>query len=110
MEAYFEPKHPGSFGSVQTFKRHLDGKYKTKDIRTWLQDKDAQTLHKPVRLNFRRRKTFTIGIDNLWQADLADLSKLSKYNDNNKFLLTCIDVFSKHAWVVPLKTKTGAPP
>ena len=107
MEAYFEPKHPGSFGSVQTFKRHLDGKYKTKDIKTWLQDKDAYTLHKPVRLNFRRRMTFTIGIDNLWQADLADLSKLSKYNDNNKFLLTCIDVFSKHAWVVPLRTKTG---
>ena len=43
------------------------------------QNKDAYTLHKPVRLNFRRRMTFTIGIDNLWQADLADLSKLSKY-------------------------------
>src|SRR6218665_2855017 len=69
MEAYFEPKHPGNFCSVQTFKRHLDGKYKTKNIRTWLQNKDAYTLHKPVRLNFRRRMTFTIGIDNLWQAD-----------------------------------------
>ena len=22
-------------------------------------------------------------------------------------MLTCIDVFSKHAWVVPLKSKTG---
>src|SRR6218665_3938656 len=31
------------------------------------QNKDAYTLHKPVRLNFRRRMTFTIGIDNLWQ-------------------------------------------
>src|SRR6218665_2678621 len=24
------------------------------------------------------------------------------------YLLTCLDVFSKHAWVVPLKSKTGA--
>src|SRR6218665_2559798 len=31
------------------------------------QNNDAYTLHKPVRLNFRRRMTFTIGIDNLWQ-------------------------------------------
>src|SRR6218665_3333252 len=31
------------------------------------QNKDAYTLHKSVRLNFRRRMTFTIGIDNLWQ-------------------------------------------
>jgi len=107
MDSYFDPRHPGSFGSAQTFKRHLDGKFKTKDVKTWLQDKDAYTLHKPVRLTFRRRKTFTIGIDNLWQADLADLSALSKYNDKNKYLLTCIDVFSKFAWVVPLKSKTG---
>ena len=27
----------------------------------------------------------------------------------SKFLLTCIDVFSKFAWVVPLKNKTGEP-
>ena len=109
MEAYFEPKHPGSFGSVQTFKRHLDGKYKTKDIRTWLQNKDAYTLHKPVRLNFRRRMTFTIGIDNLWQADLADFSKLSKHNDNNKFLLTCIDVFQNMLGCFRLKQRLAGP-
>jgi len=60
-----------------------------------------------VRLTFRRRRTFTVGIDDLWQADLADLSSLSKFNSKNKYLLTCIDVLSKHAWVVPLKSKTG---
>ena len=43
----------------------------------------------------------------MWQADLADVSSLSKFNDNYKFLLTCIDVLSKYAWVIPLKNKTG---
>jgi len=108
MDSYFDPKHPGSFGGVQTFKRHVKDRVKTKDIRTWLLNKDAYTLHKLVRLTFRRRRTFTVGIDDLWQADLADLSALSKYNDKNKYLLTCIDVFSKYAWVLPLKSKTGA--
>ena len=47
------------------------------------------------------------GIDTQWQADLADLSKLSKSNDKHRYLLCIIDVFSKYAWVVPIKDKTG---
>jgi len=38
--------------------------------------------------------------------DLADLSSLSKY-DKYKYLLNDIDVFSRYAWSVPLKDKTG---
>ena len=41
------------------------------------------------------------------QADLADLSALARQNDGNRYLLTCIDVFSKRAWAIPLKTKSG---
>ena len=36
-----------------------------------------------------------------------DLAKLSSYNKGFKCLLTCIDVLSRYAWVVPLKDKTG---
>ena len=32
---------------------------------------------------------------------------MSAYNDNYRFLLVCIDCFSKYAWVRPLKNKTG---
>ena len=35
----------------------------------------------------------------------GDLFSLSRVNDNYKFLLTCIDVLSKYAWVVPVKDK-----
>jgi hypothetical protein len=107
MEAYYDPKHPGSFGGVSAFQRHVNGPFKNKDVKTWLREQDAYTLHKPVRLIFRRRRTFTVGIDDLWQADLADLSAISKFNDKYTYVLTCIDVFSKYAWAIPLKTKTG---
>ena len=43
----------------------------------------------------------------MWQADLVDMSAISKYNDGYKFLLTCIDVFSKYAWAIPLKNKSS---
>ena len=36
-----------------------------------------------------------------------DVSSLAHFNKGYKFLLTCIDVFSKFSWVVLLKNKTG---
>ncbi|XP_048040622.1 uncharacterized protein LOC125264869 [Megalobrama amblycephala] len=47
------------------------------------------------------------GCDTQFQADLVDMSAYSKDNDNNKYLLTCIDVFSKYAWARVLKNKSG---
>ena len=32
---------------------------------------------------------------------------LSKFNKGSRFLLCFIDIFSKYAWVVPLKDKKG---
>ena len=45
--------------------------------------------------------------NNIWGADLADMQLLSKFNKGFKFLLCVIDIFSKYAWVVPLKDKKG---
>ena len=35
------------------------------------------------------------------------MQSLSKYNKGNKYLLCAIDLFSKYAWVVPIKDKKG---
>jgi len=43
----------------------------------------------------------------VWETDLLDVQNVSKFNDNYKYLLTVIDVFSKFFHVVPLKSKTG---
>ena len=47
------------------------------------------------------------GIDDQWQVDLVDISSLSHVNDDYKFLLTCIDVLSKYAWVVHMNDKSA---
>jgi len=39
--------------------------------------------------------------------DLLDVQNISKFNNNYKYLITVIDVFSKFLHVVPLKSKTG---
>ena len=78
-----------------------------RQVKTWLRSKDTYTLHEPVRYNFPRNRVIVTGIDDQWQADLVDISYLARFNKGYKFLLTYIDVFSKFAWVVPLKNKTG---
>ena len=45
--------------------------------------------------------------DNIWGADLAYMKLISKFNKGFRFLLCVIDIFSKYAWVVPLKDKKG---
>ena len=44
----------------------------------------------------------------MWGADLADMQLISKFNNGFRFLLCVIDIFSKYAWVVPLKNRKGA--
>ena len=43
--------------------------------------------------------------DNIWGVDLADMQLLSRFNKEFRFSLCVIDIFSKYAWVVPLKIK-----
>ena len=50
---------------------------------------------------------YSLQADNIWTADLVDMSSIFRPNKGYKYLLTVIDVFSKYSWIVPLKTKTG---
>ena len=67
----------------------------------------AEELHKPIIRNFKKRKVYSGFKDNIWGADLVDMQLISKLNKGFRFLLCVIDVFSKYAWVVPLKDKKG---
>ena len=67
----------------------------------------ANELHQPIIRKFEKSKVYSTFKDNIWGADLADMLLLSKYNKGIRFLLCAIDIFSKYAWVVPLKDKKG---
>ena len=65
----------------------------------------ANELHKPIIRKLNKRKVYSSFKDNIWGADLADMQLLSKFNKGIKYLLCVIDLFSKYAFVVPLKDK-----
>ena len=68
----------------------------------------ANELHKPIIRKCKKRKVYSSFKDNIWDVDLADMQLISKYNKGIKYLLCAIDLFSKYAFVVPLKLKKGS--
>ena len=65
----------------------------------------ANELHKPTIRKFKKRKFHSSFRDNIWGLDLPDMQSLSKYNKGNKYLMCAIYLFSKFAWVIPIKNK-----
>jgi hypothetical protein len=111
-DLYYNPRMPGSFGGVSALYRAskvgVGNVTRTQaSIRNWFETQPAYTLHKPARTRFRRNVILVHGVDEQFQADLADVSTLEKWNNNTHFWLTCIDVLSKYAWVIPLRTKSA---
>ena len=52
---------------------------------------------------FKRRKVYARFKDNSWAADLAEMGSMSSKNQDVKYLLCVIDVFTKYTWIKPLK-------
>ena len=54
---------------------------------------------------FKRRKVYARFNDNIWAAESTEMGSLSSKNENVRYLLCVIDIFTKYAWVKPLKDK-----
>ena len=67
----------------------------------------ADELHKPIIKKFDKRKVYSQFKDDIWGVDLADMQSLSRQNKGIKYLLRVIDLYSKYAFVIPLKDKKG---
>ena len=80
---YDDVRSPGSFGSIRNLMRY-SGRSK-REVKTFLSGRDAYTLHKPRKIRFPRRKTYSKGIADLYQIDLADMSNISSYNDGVRY-------------------------
>ena len=125
---YKDPKNPGSFSGVKALYREAKkagipvGEAAVKEF---LQGETAYTKHGRViaaNKGVLNERIITSGPYDLWEADLMDFPKarpqLVAANRNGrrtttatvgpKYILTVIDVFTKHAWAEPLMKKTLA--
>jgi len=108
VEKYTDFKNPGSFQSVTGFVKN-NKKISVASAEKALGGTEAYTLHKPLKKKFSRNQFVVNGIDDQWQIDLADVKKIADkhYCQWFFYLFVCIDVFSKYAWVIPIKEKSS---
>ena len=85
----------------------IDATIRQSDVEAWFRKQLSPTLHKPVKYKFPRNKTIVKSIGDQYQVDLCDMTRFAQQNDNLKYLLTCIDCFSKFSWALPIKNKTS---
>ena len=102
---YFDPRQPAAFGGVDRLRKAAS--HKTSKIQEWLSGQRVYTLHRAVRKRYNTRRYKVAGPHQLWQADLVEMIPYANENDEYRYLLTVIDVFSRYAWARPLKSKTG---
>ena len=109
-----DPKYEGyQTGLASMVYKFLDKKSSGSGVDTLLGNESAtepnyQTvneLHREIIEKLKKRKVYSSFRDNIQGADLVDVQSLNKYNKRIKYLLCAIDLFSKYAWVVPLKDK-----
>ena len=110
-DVYYDPASEGCFGGKKRLKQGVYNStgvlLKDREVDQWTEGEDTYTLHKTAPIKYPRNRVMVYGIDEQYQADLVDMSMYEEFNDGYKFMLTCIDIFSKYAWCVPLKNKSG---
>ena len=105
LAQYHDPENPASYGGVARFTKSQG--ISVKKAKQILEKDLSYTLHKPRRRHFPTLPVKVFTIDEQWTADLIEVINISKQNKGYKYLLTVVDVFSKYAWVEPIKNKTG---
>ncbi|UYV63129.1 hypothetical protein LAZ67_2003232 [Cordylochernes scorpioides] len=77
--------------------------YSQKEVSEFLHKQDLYTLHKPVKRKFETRRVYALYKDNQCVSDLAFMQKDKGF----KYILTIIEAFTRYAWEIPIRNKTG---
>ena len=107
---YYDLNSPALYGGVNAVLREAKKQnptVKLSDVKKYLAKQYVYSIHKPARRRFPRNKVIVPGPNYQHQIDLSDMVSLKVHNDGFQYIFTCIDVFSKYAWGIPIKNKSA---
>ena len=103
---YTNPSSPIFASGLTNVYNHYKGLIKLNDIKRFLASVENYTLHREYK-NLERNPTYSYFRRYQFQIDLIDIQNLSQWNDNSKYILAVIDIFSRRAFAVAVKSKTS---
>jgi len=89
---YYDPARPSGFSTLQILQVAMRKKGKSADIRACLEKEEAYALHRPVRKRFARNRYNVTNVMDVWECDFLDVQPCAKYTDNQRYILSLIDV------------------
>ena len=107
-QIYYNPENSAGFSTVQKLWLAVEKNIPKSYIEKYLSSQKTYTINRANRKKFKRLHYELNNIGDLWQIDLIDFTNLAKYNNNYKFILICIDGFSKYVWMEKMKCKSSA--
>ena len=105
---YTDLRHPASFSSRYNLFRATKEKNPNiiyKDVESWLETQPVYTKYRRIKVKYPNHKVLSRGLIYQYQANLVDYSALKRDNHSFTFLLTIIDIFSRFALAIPIKSK-----
>jgi len=107
-QSYTRPGHPIAFSSAEAIRYYYKPHLNLQDIKEFLSGIESYTLHKEFHKQ-TRNPSYSHYPRYQFQIDLVDVQSLSEYNNDVRYLFTCIDTFTRYAFVRPLRTKESQP-
>lgn len=104
-ETYYSPE--GLQGAYRLYKdaREKDPTITRKFVEEWLKKQEVAQVHAPRKEVENYFPIKSNHQDHIWQADLMDVSAQAHNNNGVNFLLCVVDIWSRYAFVRPLKNK-----
>ena len=104
-EIYIHNNYPALKRFTELLKEK-DIKKTQKEIKEFLAKQTVSQLHKPVLQIKKDFKFITASAPNeIWQIDLLDYQKYSNINKGYNYILICVDIFTRKAKAIELKSK-----
>lgn len=77
------------------------------DVGRFLTANSAHQQHRAKKTGVTIKPIVAARAFSRWQVDLVDMSDKSRHNSGYHWILTCVDLFTKFAWVRAMKNKTA---
>lgn len=103
---YTTPGHPTAFSGINQVFNYYRGQIPLSQIKQILSGVEGYTLHKeyheqPRNMTYKHFKRYQ------FQMDLVEISQFAEENNGIRYLLNCIDIFTRYAFVRPIKNKSA---
>ena len=105
LSNFKRPGHPTAFSAPHAVSQFYS--IPLNKAKEALQHEDAYNLHREYKRPAVYNPYYVYERRKLIQADLIDISQISQSNDNKRYLLLLIDVFTRRIWVFPMETKSA---